>query len=82
MLPLLDKYTVWQVIKALEQQDLTHLRDFNPSSLVTVALRNAEKKKKTRRNYFKFYVITIMQKRQPKLKVQARETLPLFYICF
>lgn len=30
-LPLLDKYTVWQVIKVLEQ-DLTHLRDLNPSS--------------------------------------------------
>jgi len=45
MLPLLDEYTVWQVIKALEQ-DLTHLSDFNPSSLVTVTLRNWKKKKK------------------------------------
>lgn len=27
--PLLDKYTLWQVIKVLEQ-DLTHLRDLNP----------------------------------------------------
>jgi len=45
MLPLLDKYTVWQVIKALEQ-DLTHLSNYNPSSLVTVALKNWEKEKK------------------------------------
>lgn len=43
MLPLLDKYTVWQAIKALEQ-DLTHLSDFNPSFLVTVGLRNWKKK--------------------------------------
>lgn len=41
-----------------------------------------KKKKKRERNYFKFNVITIMQKRHPKLKVQARETLPFFCICF
>lgn len=36
-LPLLEKYTIWQVIKVLEQ-DLTHLRDLTPF-LVTVTFK-------------------------------------------
>lgn len=75
MLPLLDKYTVWQVIKALEQ-DLTHLSIFSPSSLVTVALRNLGKRRK--RNYLKFNVITIMQKRHPETEGTGQRNITFF----
>lgn len=80
MLPLLDKYTVWQVIKALEQ-DLTHLSNYNPSSLVTVALKNWEKEKKKKREETSKNLI-LLPLFNLHLKVQARETLPFYYFCF